>query len=161
QVIVLEATGGYEASVVAALGLAGLLVAVVNPRHGRCRQSQWAAGEGRPVGRAGARSFRCCPAPRAASVAGCASAGVGSAGGAAAPAGGAAYGGASAVGGNACPACARPHPGASGMVGRGGGDPGYSPAPPGPSEPAVACARQPAAERPRDWSSHRARALDG
>jgi transposase len=35
QVIVLEATGGYEALVVAALGLAGLPVAVVNPRQVR------------------------------------------------------------------------------------------------------------------------------
>ncbi len=35
EVIVLEATGGYEAPVVAALGLAGLPVAVVNPRQVR------------------------------------------------------------------------------------------------------------------------------
>jgi transposase len=34
-VIVVEATGGYEAPVVAELGLAGLPVAVVNPRHVR------------------------------------------------------------------------------------------------------------------------------
>jgi Transposase len=33
QVIVLEATGGYEMPVVAAWGLAGLPVAVVNPRQ--------------------------------------------------------------------------------------------------------------------------------
>jgi transposase len=35
QVIVVEATGGYEAPLVAALGLAHLPVAVVNPRHVR------------------------------------------------------------------------------------------------------------------------------
>jgi transposase len=35
QLIVLEATGGLERLVVAALALAGLPVAVVNPRHGR------------------------------------------------------------------------------------------------------------------------------
>src|SRR5260370_37486486 len=35
QVIVVEATGGYEAPLVAAVGLAGLPIAVVNPRQVR------------------------------------------------------------------------------------------------------------------------------
>jgi transposase len=49
QIIVLEATGGYERLVVARLAEAGLPVAVVNPRQVRdARQGDRAAGQNRP-----------------------------------------------------------------------------------------------------------------
>jgi transposase len=59
RVIVVEATGGYEAPLVAELGVATLPVAVVNPRQVRdARPRHRTLGEDRPAGRAGAGPFR-------------------------------------------------------------------------------------------------------
>lgn len=57
--IVLEATGGYERGVVAALAAAGLSVVVVNPRQVRdARQGDREAGQDRPPRRQRAGAFR-------------------------------------------------------------------------------------------------------
>ncbi len=58
QVIVVEATGGYEAPLVAAVGLAGLPIAVVNPRQVRDFARDGATRENRSAGCAGARPLR-------------------------------------------------------------------------------------------------------
>ena len=89
QLVVLEATGGLERLAVAALALAGLPVAVVNPRQVRdARQGERALGQDRCAGCRGAGAL--CPgaAPRAAHAARPPAAGPGCPGGASAPIGG-------------------------------------------------------------------------
>jgi transposase len=67
QLIVIEATGGYETPLVAELGIAGLPVAVVNPRQVRdARPRHGAAGEDRSVGCASPGALRPGGAPDAA-----------------------------------------------------------------------------------------------
>jgi transposase len=59
QLIVLEATGGLERLVVAALAVAGWPIAVVNPRQVRgFAKATGPAGQDRRLGRCGARPLR-------------------------------------------------------------------------------------------------------
>jgi hypothetical protein len=67
EVVVLEATGGYERAVTAALGAAGLPVVVLNPRQVRdAGQGDRAFGEDRYPRRSRAGAFRRGRPPRAA-----------------------------------------------------------------------------------------------
>lgn len=63
QLMVVEATGGYETPLVAELGIAHLPVAVTNPRQVRDFARHRKAGEDRSAGRAGAGPFLPSGAP--------------------------------------------------------------------------------------------------
>ena len=152
SVIVVEATGGYEAPVVAELGVAGLRVVVVNPRQ--VRDFAKATGRLAKTDRLDAQALahfgqavRPTPRPLRDEEAQALAALV------EAPASGRgdAHGGSESSGGNACSAGAHAHPGASGMVGHRTRAGGRGAAPAAASQSALARAGRSAAQRPRHW----------